>query len=103
MTIYKDDNPVGIVVKRDEERSGEVQIFSRRLEPQQGWARVIPHLSLREIHFISCIPHNWGKFAPTRGDGILIRKELLTKSGLLTRKQEYEVLHDLCDKWHPVA
>jgi len=92
MTIFKEEKPVGVVVGRDEARSGEVNVFSRKLEPKDAWVRIIPHgRNMSEIEWISCLPHNFDKYAPKDGDGILIKKQLLLESKLLTRRQIFEI------------
>jgi hypothetical protein len=90
MRLIKSEK-TAILVTPIPNRSGEVTVRDLKLDNPDEWLCIIPDLKMREILWIQFLVHGFDRFAPSKGDGILVRKSELMKSKLLTRRQIYEV------------
>ena len=72
----KEVDPVGLAPSRDPQDRDVVDIVEITLKG--NWIRVFP-TNAREILFLQMVEHQQDKFAPARGEGVLLRSEVLQR------------------------
>lgn len=86
MKVVFETDPEGIIVHRPKENINDVSISRIRLDT--SFTRVIPDLKWKDIFWIQTLEPYEEKYAPVRGDGVLVKTKLLIWSGTLSPRQE---------------